>query len=414
MQKIKQAIEDIRQGKMIVVTDDEFRENEGDLIMAAEKITSTAINFMIKQGGGLICLAMSGEKLDQLQIGFMDPARRPDDLSTPFTMSIDARYGITTGISAAERAHTILTAVNPQACPADLVTPGHIFPVRARPNGVLERPGHTEAAVDLTRLAGLQAAGVICEIIGEDGTMLRGKALEQYAAQHGLTMVSIQALIEYRRSHDVMVKLQEAGPTTRTLKTADCKLQTAFGTFQLYVFRDRVTQLEHTALVKGDVAKAKSPLVRLHSSCLTGDVFSSNHCDCGAQMNSAMQKIAEENCGVILYLNQEGRGIGLTNKVLAYALQQQGYDTVNANLALGLPADARDYTIASDILQQLGVSNMRLMTNNPEKLRVLSQALGATIERIPHQMPGTEDCKPYLRTKRDHLGHFLNLPDAEH
>lgn len=414
MQKVKQAIEDIRQGKMIIVTDDEFRENEGDIIIAAEKITPAAVNFMIKQAGGLVCLAMTGDKLDQLQIKFMDPNRSAEDLSTPFTISIDAKHGITTGISAAERAHTILTAVSSQAQPADLVTPGHIFPLRARENGVLERPGHTEAAVDLARLAGLHPAGVICEIIGEDGTMLRGKALEQYAIHHGLTMVSVQALIEYRLQYDQEQTSTCFMSSNRMIKTAECAFHSEFGTFQLQVFRDRVTQLEHTALIMGEIKQADCPLVRVHSSCLTGDIFASKHCDCGSQLQSAMRKIAEEGCGVILYLNQEGRGIGLTNKILAYALQQQGYDTVGANLALGLPADARDYTIAADMLKQLGVKNLRLMTNNPEKLRVISQIMNIEIERIPHQIMEYDFCKDYLQTKRDSLGHFLNLPDAEH
>ncbi|MFN7096681.1 MAG: 3,4-dihydroxy-2-butanone-4-phosphate synthase [Gammaproteobacteria bacterium] len=414
MQNIKQAIEDIRQGKMIIVTDDECRENEGDLIIAAEKVTPAAINFMIKQAGGLICLAMTGEKIDQLQLDFMNPHRVQDDMSTPFTMSIDAKQGITTGISAVERAHTVLTAINPHAQPADLIRPGHVFPLRARDNGVLERPGHTEAAVDLARLAGLQPGGVICEIIGEDGTMLRGKALKQYAVQYGLTLISIQDLITYRLQHEPVSLPQQSDRTSRMQKTADCQLQTRAGTFQLHIFRDKLTQLEHSVLVMGDVAMTKRPLVRLHSSCVTGDIFASKHCDCGVQLNNAMHKIAEENCGVILYLNQEGRGIGLTNKILTYALQEQGYNTVSANLALGFPADARDYTIAADMLQQLGVSDMRLMTNNPEKLRVLSELMGTTIERVSHQMVESENCKAYLQTKRDYLGHFLNLADTNH
>lgn len=405
---IKQALADIAKGKMIIVTDDENRENEGDLIMAAEKVTPKAINFMIKQAGGLVCLAMDGAQVDRLQLNFMNPHRTLEDFSTPFTMSIDARYGTTTGISAMERAHTILTAVNPNSTAADLITPGHIFPLRARANGVLERPGHTEAAVDLARLAGLKPAGVICEIIGEDGSMLRGKDLMDYATQHQLTTISVQQLIDYRRQFDTM----QVHPSIKAQpieKTATCQLNTEYGEFELHVFMDHQTQQEHTALVMGDLTKPSYPLIRVHSSCLTGDVFQSEHCDCGWQLKKALEKISDEGVGAILYLNQEGRSIGLTNKIRAYALQQQGYNTIEANLALGLPVDARNYTIAAEILRQLQVSNMRLMTNNPVKIQALTKLLSAKVKHIPHEILGKSVCKHYLQTKRDQLGHLLNL-----
>lgn len=405
MQKIKQAIDDIRQGKMVVVVDDEFRENEGDLIIAAEKVTPTAINFMIKKGGGMICLAMTGADLDNLSIGFMKADRESDDLSTPFTVTIDARYGITTGISAEERARTILTAIDPAATAADLVVPGHIFPLRGRDNGVLERPGHTEASIDLARLAGLRPAGVICEIVGEDGSMLRGHALHDYAKLHGLTMISVQDLITYRKQHEPSVASKKE-TLSRLQKTAEAPLKTDYGIFQIQVYRDRMTQLEHVALVMGTALA--NPLVRVHSSCMTGDIFASRQCDCGKQLHDAMQKIADEGQGVIIYLDQEGRGIGLTNKIRAYALQKEGHDTVSANVALGMPVDARDYSIAADLLKQLDIKNVRLLTNNPAKLNTLSLLLDGNVERVSHQAPeDTLECHHYLKAKRDYLGHWL-------
>jgi 3,4-dihydroxy 2-butanone 4-phosphate synthase/GTP cyclohydrolase II len=410
MHPIEQAIEDLRAGKMIIVTDDELRENEGDLIMVAEKVTPDAINFMIKQGGGLICLAMSGAKIDALALPFMTADRDPHDFSTAFTLSIDARYGITTGISAADRARTIRVAASPEASAADIVTSGHVMPIRARDNGVLERPGHTEAAVDLSRLAGFEAAGAICEIVASDGDMLRGKALQAFALEHGLTLISIKQLIEYRRAHDPMAKLVTPQVhAQQVVKTASCQLSTALGTFTLHVFRDGSTQVEHIALVHGEITSTADPLVRLHSSCLTGDILGSLHCDCGGQLHTALEKIVAEPCGVLIYLDQEGRGLGLTNKVRAYALQQQGYDTVSANLELGLPADARDYAVAADILRQLGIKKMRLLTNNPQKLTTLARLLEQDITRVPHQMPLQQECQHYLRAKRDYLGHWLEL-----
>ncbi len=410
MHLIEQAIEDFRAGKMIVVTDDELRENEGDLIMAAEKVTPDAINFMIKEGGGLICLAMSSSKIDALQLPFMTTDRSVHDFSTAFTVSIDARYGITTGISAADRARTIRVAAAANASAADIVVSGHIMPIRARDNGVLERPGHTEAAVDLARLAGLEPAGAICEIVAPDGGMLRGKGLQEFAAKHDLTLISIKQLIEYRRIHDPIANITlQKTPTHQVIKTASCQLQTKQGVFTMHVFRDGSTRMEHVVLVHGDITQNVKPLVRLHSSCLTGDIFGSLYCDCGEQLHVALDKIAAETCGVLVYLDQEGRGIGLTNKVRAYALQQQGHDTVSANLELGLPADARDYAVAADILQQLGVKNMRLLTNNPQKLAALSSLLAQDIERVPHQMPAHKECQHYLRAKRDYLGHWLEL-----
>ncbi|NNM58292.1 MAG: GTP cyclohydrolase II [Legionellales bacterium] len=408
MQTIKQAIEDIRLGKMVVVIDDELRENEGDLIIAAEKVTPAAINFMIKKGGGLICLAMQGVDLDNLSVGFMNPDRAPDDLSTPFTMSIDARYGITTGISAEERARTILTAVNPAASAADLVMPGHIFPLRGRDNGILERPGHTEASIDLARLAGLRPAGVICEIIGEDGSMLRGQALVDYAQFHGLSLISVRDLIVYREQHEPEALIPILAKIDRMQKTAAAPLKTDYGIFEIQVYRDRVTQLEHVALLMGDRETFTNPLIRIHSSCVTGDIFASQQCDCGKQLQFAMQKIAEEGQGLIIYLDQEGRGIGLTNKIRAYALQKEGHDTVSANLALGMPIDSRDYVIATDLLKQLGIKNVRLMTNNPTKLHTLSVLMEGKVERVPHQISEQGlSCHHYLKTKRDYLGHML-------
>ena len=405
--KIKQAIHDLQQGKMIIVTDDQHRENEGDLIMAAEKITPEAINFMIKQGGGLVCLAMSGEDIDRLALDFMNPTRKNDDKTTPFTISIDARYGTTTGISAFERAHTILTAIDPKTTAHDLLRPGHVFPLRAETEGVLSRAGHTEAAVDLTRLAGLKPAGVICEIIGETGEMLRGEALKAYAEKHGLTLISIEELIAYRLIHEMERETKLPSHAHRMQKTARCVLNTSYGAFDLSVYDDTLLGVEHVVLSRGDLSAAKQPLVRVHSSCMTGEVFHSLHCDCEAQLSEAMRKIAVEGEGLIIYLAQEGRGIGLKNKILAYALQTEGHDTMTANLALGLPIDARDYAIAADILKQYDFSRIRLMTNNPHKVAYLQKYLSVTIDRIPHQVEASDQANAYLATKRDLLGHLL-------
>lgn len=406
MNNIKQAITDLQQGKMIIVVDDEHRENEGDLIIAAEKVTPEAITFMIRQAGGLICLAMAGYKIDQLQLEFMRQ-RQHDDMTTAFTVSIEARTGVTTGISAHDRAHTIQVAAKADATPADIVVPGHIFPLRARDNGVLERPGHTEAAVDLMQLAGLEPAGVICEILADDGGMLRGAELRQFAQQHQIALVSMHDLITYRKTYQDIATTKAL--QYRTRPSAACELQTEYGTFTLQVFRDSVTWQEHVALIHGDITQAEKPLVRVHSCCLTGDVFASLHCDCGGQLHSAMQKIVEAGSGVLIYLEQEGRGIGLTNKVQAYALQRQGHNTVSANLALGLPADARDYATAAEMLQQLGVRQFRLLTNNPQKLATLTKLMHCEIERVPHQVPVSSQAQAYLKVKHDKLGHWLEV-----
>ena len=405
--KIEQAIHDLQQGKMIIVTDDQHRENEGDLIMVAEKITPEAINFMIKQGGGLVCLAMSGDDIDRLALDFMNPTRQSGDKTTPFTISIDARYGTTTGISAFERAHTILTAIDPKTTAHDLIKPGHVFPLRAESEGVLSRAGHTEAAVDLARLAGLKPAGVICEIIGETGEMLRGEALKAYAEKHGLTLISIEELIAYRLTHETERQTKLPSHTHRMQKTAACVLNTSYGAFDLSVYYDTLLDAEHVVLSRGDLSTAKHPLVRVHSSCMTGEVFHSLHCDCATQLSEAMRKIAMEEEGLIIYLAQEGRGIGLKNKILAYALQTEGHDTMTANLALGLPIDARDYAIAADILKKYDFSRIRLMTNNPHKVAYLQKYLTVTIDRIPHQVEASDQANAYLATKRDLLGHLL-------
>jgi 3,4-dihydroxy 2-butanone 4-phosphate synthase/GTP cyclohydrolase II len=406
MNNIKQAIKDLQQGKMVLVVDDEQRENEGDLVIAAEKVTPEAINFMIRQAGGLICLAMAGYKIDQLQLEYMRP-RQTDDMTTGFTVSIEARTGVTTGVSAHDRAHTIQVAAKADATPADIVVPGHVFPLRARDNGVLERPGHTEAAVDLMQLAGLEPAAAICEIMAADGSMLRGEGLRQFAQQHQITLVSMHDLITYRQTYQDIAT--EKSLHYRMHPSAACELKTAYGTFTLQVFRDSVTQQEHIALIYGNLSQAEKPLVRVHSCCLTGDVFSSLHCDCGEQLHSALQKIAQAGNGVLIYLEQEGRGIGLTNKVQAYALQQQGHNTVSANLALGLPADARDYAIAAEMLQQLDVRNFQLLTNNPQKLATLAKLMQVDIERVPHQVIASIQAQDYLKVKRDALGHWLDV-----
>lgn len=380
---------------MVIITDDENRENEGDLVMAADKVTDRAINFMAKFGRGLICVAMTKERLDELNIRTMVNGRG-DHFGTAFTESVDARLGVTTGISAHDRAHTIKTLVKRGAKRSDLVSPGHVFPLEAKEGGVLRRTGHTEASVDLARLAGFHPAGVICEVMNDDGSMARLPDLRKFATKHGLKLASIASLIEYRRKQEKMVEL---------VRTVD--MPTRFGLFKLKLYQSMPDHENHLALVMGDPRKAKSPLVRVHSECLTGDVFGSLRCDCGEQLAKAMQMVAREKVGVVLYMRQEGRGIGLANKLHAYELQEKGLDTVEANVKLGFKADLRDYGVGAQILVDLGLSRIRLITNNPRKVVGL-QAYGLTITgRVPLVLPATEHSKRYLATKKAKLGHWL-------
>jgi 3,4-dihydroxy 2-butanone 4-phosphate synthase / GTP cyclohydrolase II len=393
---VEQAIEEIRAGRMVVVCDDEDRENEGDLTLAAQFATPEAINFMAKEGRGLICLALTPQRCDELGLDLM-AAKNESPFDTPFTMTIEARDGVTTGISAADRARTIQVAIDPQSSPRDLVQPGHIFPLKAKPGGVLERTGQTEAAVDLARLAGLNPAGVICEVMNDDGTMARVPDLERYCERHGLKMISVADLIAYRRRHD---KLVERVVTTR--------LPTAFGEFDVVGYRSLVDDKHHVAMVKGEVDGQNDVLVRVHSECLTGDVFHSLRCDCGEQLESALAMIEREGQGVLLYLAQEGRGIGLLNKLKAYKLQDTGLDTVDANLELGLPVDLRDYGIGAQILSDLGLSSIRILTNNPKKIRGLEGYGLSVSDQIPIVHAANPHNEAYLRAKRERLGHSLH------
>lgn len=393
---IEEAIEDIRQGKMVVVVDDKNRENEGDLVMAAEKATPHAINFMVKKGGGLICLPIIGERLHELNIGIM-VADNTDKHKTAFTVSVDA-VGAKTGISAFERSMTIQKMLDPETKPADLSRPGHIFPLEYVKGGVLVRAGHTEAAVDLARLAGLYPAGVICEIINEDGTMARVPELIEYVKEHDLKLITIADLINYRRRTEKLIE-----------RFSEVNLPTRYGDFKAFGFHDKITGEEHVALVMGDVSDGRPVLVRVHSECLTGDVFGSMRCDCGEQLDEAMRRIAEEGRGVLVYMRQEGRGIGLMYKLKAYHLQDTGMDTVEANEALGFPADLRDYGIGAEILADLGVKELRLMTNNPKKISGI-YGFGLRVEeRIPIIIKHNESNQNYLSTKQNKLGHMLNI-----
>jgi len=396
---VEEALEDIRNGRMVVVVDDPERENEGDLVVAAQFATPEAINFMATHARGLICLCLTGERCEQLGLAPMTP-RNEARLGTAFTVSIEAREGVTTGISAPDRARTIAVAIDPAATPHDLVQPGHVFPLRARDGGVLVRAGQTEAAVDLARLAGLVPAGVICEIMNEDGTMARVPDLVPYCERHGLRMLAIADLIEYRRRTEKLVE-----------RVVSVRLPTEYGVFTATAFRETLTGREHLALVMGEIGE--NVLVRVHSECLTGDVFHSLRCDCGEQLEAALAAIAAEGRGVLLYMAQEGRGIGLLNKLKAYELQERGLDTVDANLALGFAADEREWGIGNQILADLGITTLRLLTNNPKKVSGL-EAYGLEVtEQVPIEMPPHPENVRYLAAKRDKLGHKLHHQDLK-
>jgi len=398
---IPEAIEDIKAGKFVIVVDDEDRENEGDLVIAAEKVTADSINFMARYGRGLICMPVTGERLDALRIPMM-VANNTSKFTTPFSVPVEAREGTTTGISAADRAKTVQVMIDPNTKPEDILMPGHMFPLRARNGGVLVRAGQTEATVDLTRLAGLQPAGVLCEIMNEDGTMSRMPQLEIFGEKFGLKIISVADLIAYRYRHEKLVQ-----------KVAEAKLPTPYGNFKVIAFKSKTDPDEHLALVMGDVATDEPVLVRVHSQCLTGDVFHSLRCDCGEQVEMAMKKIADEGRGVVLYMRQEGRGIGIHNKIKAYALQDQGLDTVEANISLGFKDDHRDYGVGAQILAELGIRSMRLMTNNPKKMSGL-ESFGLTVaEQLPITTVPNPHNRHYLRTKQKKMGHLLKVPDTD-
>jgi 3,4-dihydroxy 2-butanone 4-phosphate synthase/GTP cyclohydrolase II len=398
---VEEAIEDVRAGRMVVVVDAADRENEGDLTIAAQFATPEVIAFMAKQGCGLVCLCLTGDRCDALGLRQMTE-RNEAPHGTAFTVSIEAREGISTGISAHDRSHTIQVAIGASQGGEDLVQPGHVFPLRSRPGGVLERAGQTEAAVDLARLAGLNPAGVICEVMKDDGTMARVPDVIEFCREHGLRLVTVADLIEYRRRHERLIE-----------RVIAARLPTAYGEFTAVLFEEMLTGKQHIALVHGDVDGNEDVLVRVHSECLTGDVFHSRRCDCGEQLDAALRLISSEPCGVLLYMAQEGRGTGLLNKLKAYELQEQGLDTVDANLALGFAADEREWAIGNQILAELGLSAIRLLTNNPKKLSGL-QAYGLKVtEQIPIEVPPNEENRRYLASKRDRLGHALHSHGLE-
>lgn len=415
LSNIETAIDACRRGQMVIIVDDEDRENEGDLVMAAEHMNAEAVNFMVTEGRGLLCLAMRGAMLDRLKIPMMVPqAHNNSGFGTGFTISVEAAHGVTTGISAEDRAQTIQTLINADSTPADIAMPGHIFPLRARDGGVLERRGQTEASVDLAELAGLAPAGAICEIMRKDGSMMRLPEMLEFAKDHGLCIISVEQLAQYRAG-----MLNSSAETTGTTDSGsrnstsaevtligESQLPTQHGEFRIAVYRDG-QGFEHSALICGEPGKT-TPLVRLHSECLTGDTFASLRCDCGAQLHSAMREVAQHGNGVVVYLRQEGRGIGLGNKIRAYALQEQGLDTVDANQELGFPADAREYGVAAEILAELGIKSLQLLSNNPDKVTALQSFGIDVVKRIPLPVPANTHNAAYLQTKAERMGHDIN------
>jgi 3,4-dihydroxy 2-butanone 4-phosphate synthase/GTP cyclohydrolase II len=396
LSSIEEAIKDIKEGKFVIIVDDEDRENEGDLAIAAEKVTTEAVNFMVKHARGLVCMPLKGERLDELEIPMM-VSHNTSKFTTAFTVSIEAKRGVTTGISAKDRAETIKAVIDPETKPSDIARPGHIFPLRAREGGVLVRTGHTEAIVDLAKMAGLYPAGVICEIMSEDGSMARLPELKEVAEKFGIKIVSIADLITYRRRHEKLVR-----------RVAEAKLPTKYGEFKIIAYKSDMDPDQHVALVMGNIENGEPVLVRVHSECLTGDVFDSLRCDCGEQLDHAMRMISEEKRGVLLYMRQEGRGIGIHNKICAYELQDNGMDTVEANLSLGFPADLRDYGIGAQILNDLKLNKIRLLTNNPKKVIGLEGYGLEVVETVPIIIKPNPYNKRYLETKKEKMGHILN------